>query len=172
MVQAVMNQPTRIQNGKVKCLILDAPSSDNLYSYLQEMLEFGVTDLVRTCEKTYDDSLLVNAGIRVHEMVFPDGEAPPDAIIREWLEVLNSVISRRTAVAVHCVAGLGRAPVLVAVALIEKTGLDPLDAIMYIRDRRKGAINRNQLIFLKNYRRRTDSGVCAGCSPAAACAIM
>eukprot|EP00922_Rhytidocystis_sp_ex-Travisia-forbesii_P049366 GHVS01073493.1.p1 GENE.GHVS01073493.1~~GHVS01073493.1.p1 ORF type:complete len:170 (-),score=7.24 GHVS01073493.1:361-870(-) len=167
MLHSVMNQPTRIVNGRVKCLILDAPSTENLHSYLQEMLDFGVTDLVRTCEKTYDDSIVLAAGIQVHEMVFPDGEPPPVPIIDQWLGVVNKVIGQKAAVAVHCVAGLGRAPVLVAVALIEKSGLDPLDSIMFIRDRRKGAINRNQLIFLKNYRRRTGTGSCCctgGCT--------
>ncbi|KNE54486.1 hypothetical protein AMAG_00457 [Allomyces macrogynus ATCC 38327] len=42
--------------------------------------------------------------------------------------------------AVHCVAGLGRAPVLIAVALIEY-GMPPLEAIEYVRARRRGAFN-------------------------------
>lgn len=79
-------------------------------------------------------------------------------------------------VAVHCVAGLGRAPVLVAVALVEK-GMDALDAIMFIRERRKGelgsllwigliryapgAINVRQLKFLENYKPRTKRSKCA-----------
>lgn len=169
MLQSVMNQPTRIQAGNLKCLILDAPSCENLHSYLQEMLDFGVTDLVRTCEKTYDDTIVTNAGIAVHEMVFPDGEAPPSEIIDRWLAIVRQVVANRTAVGVHCVAGLGRAPVLVAVALIEVNNIDPLDAIMYIRDRRKGAINKNQLLFLKNYKRRTNSGVCCCCT---GCIVM
>jgi protein tyrosine phosphatase type 4A len=56
-------------------------------------------------------------------------------------------------IAVHCVAGLGRAPVLVAVALIEY-GMKPLDAIEFIRSRRKGAFNTHQIEFLDRYRCR------------------
>jgi protein tyrosine phosphatase type IVA len=56
-------------------------------------------------------------------------------------------------IAVHCVAGLGRAPVLVALALIEY-GMKPLDAIEFIRTRRKGALNSHQIEFIDRYRRR------------------
>lgn len=44
-----------------------------------------------------------------------------------------------------------RAPVLVAIALIEK-GMHPLDAVRFIRDRRRGAINRQQLAYLEKYK--------------------
>jgi hypothetical protein len=49
--------------------------------------------------------------------------------------------------AVHCVAGLGRAPALVAIALIE-SGMSPLDTIEYVRRRRRGAFNTVQLGWL------------------------
>lgn len=54
-------------------------------------------------------------------------------------------------IAVHCQAGLGRAPALVAIALMERAGMDPLDAIMYIRERRKGAFNAKQMAYLEAY---------------------
>jgi protein tyrosine phosphatase type 4A len=46
---------------------------------------------------------------------------------------------------------LGRAPVLVAISLME-FGMPALDAVIYIRDRRKGAINAKQLKFLQLYK--------------------
>ncbi|KAI9168536.1 Protein tyrosine phosphatase type IVA 2 [Blastocladiella emersonii ATCC 22665] len=54
-------------------------------------------------------------------------------------------------IAVHCVAGLGRAPVLIAVALIEH-GMSPLDAIEYVRARRRGAFNTTQVKYLDGYK--------------------
>jgi len=159
MAQIIMNKPTRIEHGRVRCLILDAPCNDNLSVYIQEMRDFGVTDLVRTCELTYDERSVKAAGINTHEMVFGDGEAPSDEIISDWLRLVNDVASKKGAIGVHCVAGLGRAPVLVAVALVEK-GMDPLDAITFIRERRKGAINRRQLQYLSGYKRRSRSDKC------------
>ncbi|KAI7691004.1 Protein tyrosine phosphatase type IVA 3 [Sarcoptes scabiei] len=54
-------------------------------------------------------------------------------------------------IAVHCVAGLGRAPVLVAIALIE-AGLKYEDAVEMIRAARRGAINAKQLDYLSEYK--------------------
>ncbi|OXB51126.1 UNVERIFIED_CONTAM: hypothetical protein H355_003236 [Colinus virginianus] len=137
----VMNRPSRVEAGRQRFLILDSPSDENLPAYIEEMKAFNVMHLVRTCEATYDDALVRDAGICTHEWIFPDGEPPPEEVIDEWLTLCNSVASQpgAEAIAVHCVAGLGRAPVLVAVALIEK-GMDPMDAIMFIRERRKGKL--------------------------------
>ncbi len=67
--------------------------------------------------------------------------------------------SAKTTLAVHCVAGLGRAPVLVAIALIE-AGMSAHDAIQLVRAKRRGALNSKQLRFLtKVYRpRRKQTG--------------
>lgn len=66
-----------------------------------------------------------------------------------------------SSVAVHCQAGLGRAPALVAIALMERGGMEPLDAIMYIRERRKGAFNAKQMAYLEAYNARNTKA--AGC---------
>jgi protein tyrosine phosphatase type 4A len=44
----------------------------------------------------------------------------------------------------------------VAIALIE-AGLKPLDAVIYVRERRRGAINAKQLKFLESYKKRNNS---------------
>ncbi|GAB66408.1 protein tyrosine phosphatase [Plasmodium cynomolgi strain B] len=149
----VLNHPTKIEHGKIKILILDAPTNDLLPLYIKEMKNYNVTDLVRTCERTYNDREITSAGINVHELIFPDGDAPTVDIVSNWLTIVNNVIKNNRAVAVHCVAGLGRAPVLASIVLIE-FGMDPIDAIVFIRDRRKGAINKRQLQFLKAYKKK------------------
>lgn len=45
---------------------------------------------------------------------------------------------------------------LVAIALIE-LGMPALDAVAYIRERRRGAINNKQLKYIEAYKRRSKS---------------
>ncbi|KAJ7991086.1 hypothetical protein DPEC_G00293590 [Dallia pectoralis] len=47
--------------------------------------------------------------------------------------------------------GLGRAPVLVALALIE-CGMEYEDAVEFIRQKRRGAFNSKQLMYLEQYK--------------------
>ncbi len=121
--------------------------------------------LSRACECNYKTASVTAAGIVVHDIPFPDGDPPPPAVIAKWLAVCADTFAKgnpeKKSVAVHCVAGLGRAPVLVAIALIED-GMEPLDAVQAIRAKRRGAINAKQLHYLQNeYKKRGKKGGCA-----------
>jgi len=163
-------KPTLLEVGpKLRFLIMDAPRQGNLHLYIKEMRNHSVTDLVRVCEPTYQTGELQNAGISVHNMEYPDGHSPPKDVIDEWLKVVDKVFysnntsassepvmveaQARHCVAVHCVAGLGRAPVMVAIALIEFDNMDPVDAVTLIRRFRRGAINEKQLLYLEGYKK-------------------
>ena len=95
---------------------------------------------------------------------YADGTAPPDEIIKKWLQLVDTVFPRKghaspdagTAIAVHCVAGLGRAPLFVVLALVHR-GMDQLKAVDFVRSKRHGAINAKQLEFLRTYKpKRSD----------------
>ncbi|KAF9429018.1 Protein tyrosine phosphatase type IVA 1 [Entomortierella beljakovae] len=148
-----------IHVGKLSFLILDCPSDATLQAYLPVLEEHHVTDLVRICEgNPYNPSPLSNIGITVHDnMKFTDGTAPGKDVVSSWLDLNDKVFfstqDSDCCIAVHCVSGIGRAPVLVAISLVE-SGMDPLDAIAYIRKARRGALNRNQIAFLDGYKKR------------------
>jgi len=55
-------------------------------------------------------------------------------------------------IAVHCVAGLGRAPILVAIAMIE-LGMANLDTVEFIRSHRRGCFNSHQIQYIDGYKR-------------------
>lgn len=91
---------------------------------------------------------------RKKDWAFPDGNSPPKEVLNNWTRLVRDTFAAdtaKTSIGVHCVAGLGRAPVLVAVALIE-AGLDPLAAVQFVRQRRPGSINASQLRFIKEYK--------------------
>jgi len=155
------NPPSEVECEKYKFLIFEAPNDANLKEYVAELKAQGCKHLVRACVATYADEQLTEAGIKTHELSFPDGSAPTDSVVDEWLKVLTSALEEsggkaattKPLIAVHCVAGLGRAPVLVAIAMME-TGTDANTAIKEIRTRRPGALNIVQLKYLQSYKRR------------------
>ena len=104
-------------------------------------------------------------------MCFDDGASPPSDIIDKWRALIRSTFDgvkssteelSRPCIAIHCVAGLGRAPVLVAIALIEN-GMDAVQAVKFIREKRRGAINAVQLNYLIDYKpaRESSGGSCS-----------
>ena len=189
------SRPTLLEEGPLRFLIMDAPRQANLHLYIQECQRHGVTDLVRVCEPTYLAGELEAAGIALHEMAYDDGTSPPPEVLEDWLGLVDRALvspppqpeagtvadgagaaggngaapppaaAGPPAIAVHCVAGLGRAPVLVAIALVEFAGMDPVEAVTIIRRRRRGAINEKQLNYLGRYRRsyRKGGGAGGGC---------
>ena len=59
----------------------------------------------------------------------------------------------------HCVAGLGRAPLLVALALVEK-GCNPENTIKLVRKNRKGALNLTQANYILEYKPNSKNQGC------------
>lgn len=123
------------------------------YQNQQELKKRNIRDVVRACEPTYRTDILEKEGIQVHDLQFADGFPPPQHIIDQWFELCRTRFREdsNACIAVHCVAGLGRAPVLVALALIE-LGMPYEDSVDLIRQKRRGAINARQLSYLAEYR--------------------
>jgi len=152
-----MSAPTVVEQGRMRFLITDQPDERQLKSYVSLLKENNVAHVARACEPTYKDTDL--APIRVHEFGFEDGSAPPSDVIKRWLDLCEACFINKKSpdylsdgerIAVHCVAGLGRAPVLVVIALIED-GMEPLQAAQFVRSKRKGALNTTQLHWVGGY---------------------
>uniref|UniRef100_A0A6S8K9F4 protein-tyrosine-phosphatase n=1 Tax=Amphora coffeiformis TaxID=265554 RepID=A0A6S8K9F4_9STRA len=171
---AIGTKPTLIEKPPMRFLIMDAPRHGNLHLYIREMRKHHVVHVVRVCEPTYGGGELQNAGICLHEMEYKDGTSPKEELIHRWLELVDKTFYSGAAsdpppcIAVHCVAGLGRAPVMVAIALIEFAGMDPVEAVSFLREKRRGAINEKQLLYLsgeykKMYKKKAAAGGDGGC---------
>ncbi|XP_012558257.1 protein tyrosine phosphatase type IVA 1 [Hydra vulgaris] len=142
-----------VEYKDMRFLIMDRPSKSNIVQFVEELKKCDVHDVIRVCEPTYNSDLLIKEGINVTDWQFDDGAAPPRNVVDAWLELLKSRFHEHpgTTIAIHCVAGLGRAPVLVAIALIE-AGMKYEDAVNHIRKNRRGAINSKQLEYLEKYK--------------------
>eukprot|EP01038_Epipyxis_sp_PR26KG_P005706 gene5706-7875_t len=154
----LVNKPSLIEWGPLRFLIMDHPKPSNLHLYLKECKKNNVSNIVRISQEAeqYSAEEVENAGIHLTELFYDDGTSPPAQIIAGWLELISNTFDRVKkgdpipCIAVHCIAGLGRAPVLVAIALIEY-GCDAMFAVTMIRERRRGAINKVQLHYLQSY---------------------
>jgi protein tyrosine phosphatase type 4A len=147
--------PAEIEFKNMRFLITEQPNDITIQSYIKILKEHRVTHLVCATDPTYKTNEFVEAGVSVTELSFQDGSPPSQEIIEKWLNLVKKefIDDPETCVGVHCITGLGRAPVLVAVALIE-LGMKYEDAVDQIRTKRRGAINSRQLEFLARYKRR------------------
>ncbi|XP_069930756.1 protein tyrosine phosphatase type IVA 1 isoform X3 [Oryctolagus cuniculus] len=133
---ARMNRPAPVEvtYKNMRFLITHNPTNATLNKFIEELKKYGVTTIVRVCEATYDTTLVEKEGIHVLDWPFDDGAPPSNQIVDDWLSLVKIKFREEPGccIAVHCVAGLGRAPVLVALALIEG-GMKYEDAVQFIR---------------------------------------
>jgi len=154
---STINQASKIEYMHYNFLITDTPTDDNLPAYISLFKKRNVAVVVRLCEPTYNSLPIEKSHIKVIDLPFTDGQSPDMDIVNKWINVVetysknNKNSSEKKTIAVHCTAGLGRAPTMVAISLIE-AGMDPINAIQFIRDKRRGAFNTYQLNFIREYK--------------------
>ncbi|CAF0831686.1 unnamed protein product [Brachionus calyciflorus] len=144
---------SEIKHKNMRFLITDRPNDTNVERYVDDLAKHNAGVVVRVCEPTYNVDKLEQKGIKVIDAAFPDGQTPPPEVREQWFHLLKEQFRHNpnTCVAIHCVAGLGRAPVMVALALME-LGMSYEEAVELIRSKRRGALNSKQLEFLERYR--------------------
>ncbi len=140
---SMVNRPTFLDSPYGRFVIMDAPNDSNVASYIEVLKRKQVVVLARVCDPTYSAGPMLANGIKMLEIPFPDGDPPPQHVVDKWLRLVDQVFKHggqpqkggpghtsvvidldlagvaKPAIAIHCVAGLGRAPVMVAIALVE-----------------------------------------------------
>ena len=159
----IRNQATLIKYHHYHFLITESPTDANLSSYISLIKETHTTIVVCFCDAIYDTHKLENelekSEIKFFNLAFQDGQSPPNDIVRNWIDILEMQKNISHCITVHCSAGFGRAPIMVAIALIEK-GCDPYDAIALIRKKRHGCFNFNQLNYIEKYQPQSKPTSC------------
>lgn len=154
MYSKILN-PSEVIHNDLKFLISCSPSDSDVDKFIKLLKNQNVKTLVRTSSLTYQEEPFINAGITIHDLEYSDGSFPSNEIIEKW----NRIVKQNKNIAVHCVSGLGRAPTLVAISLIN-CGMDYAIAIDKIRRVRNGAFNTKQIGALKVYNKTKKSGYC------------
>lgn len=115
-------------------------------SYIPIMKRYGVTAVVRLNKKLYDRKKFLDAGIKHYDLYFVDGGNPPDAITKQWLDIVEN---EKGAVGIHCKAGLGRTGVLNGLFLMKHYRITANEVIAWFRICRPGSVIGPQQQFLK-----------------------
>ena len=137
---------TIIENKQNKFYIGGTPNQHNLNTFIQKVKEHKIKHIVRLCDPSYDDKVFND--IEIYDWQFKDGDNPTLDIIEKWKKLINQ---NNGPILVHCIGGLGRAPTLVAIGLIELK-INPYESVTMIRKTRPGAINTKQLQFILSYK--------------------
>ncbi|CBK22258.2 uncharacterized protein [Blastocystis hominis] len=162
--------PTFLEIEGMRFLITGMPRDFELTEFEKLYKSYNVTDVVRTCEEChYSDDWLKSQGIQSHQFVFADGSIPPEDVVTRFIGLCESRFgpeskNPKATISIHCKAGLGRAPTLVTIALIE-SGMKNLEAIQTVKNYRNEAFNQKQLLALTRYKplRKNRSKPCNCC---------
>jgi protein tyrosine phosphatase type 4A len=108
-------------------------------------LVINLTDLI-----SYTPEKIQNANIDYLNFPLKDGSVPSDEQIKKFMIFLE----RYNSIAFHCVAGFGRAPLLLAITLILLYNYKPLHVIEKIRELNPKAFNTMQIHYLCKFKRK------------------
>jgi protein-tyrosine phosphatase len=112
---------------------------DEFDDELRELHAAGIRAVVTLLDIPSDEALFERAGFDFLCLPVPDGKAPTIEQVIQFVQFVDERRTARSAVAVHCEAGLGRTGTLLAAYLIAK-GDTPSDAIARLRGIEPAAI--------------------------------
>jgi cell division cycle 14 len=113
--------------------------------YVNIFRELGVSTVIRLNAPQYNPSAFMAAGIEHYDLPFDDCTPPSQAVVARFLRIVDAAPG---AIAVHCLAGLGRTGTLVAVFLMLAHGFTARDAIAWLRVIRPGCVIGEQQRYL------------------------
>lgn len=142
---SVHQKPVIILFGNFKYVVSPSPNPSSIYDYKDFLLSNGVTTIVKLCrEKMYEELKDIN----ILDIPIEDGSVPDIQEMKQWIDIIKKEKNNVNGIAVHCISGLGRAPLFVCVGLIKVEKMGALDAISLVRSKIPYALNSKQLKFI------------------------
>jgi hypothetical protein len=107
--------------------------------------DLDASDVVRLNAPEYDAAVFTDAGIRHHDLFFEDCTTPPPAVVAAFFRIVDTATG---AVAVHCLAGLGRTGTLIGLYMMRTHGFTARAAMGWLRIMRPGSVIGEQQHYL------------------------
>jgi protein tyrosine phosphatase type 4A len=131
-------------------IISESPNNITITEYINILLKNSINIVICLSEdKKYDVNVFKNVNIDYLHFPIKDGTTPTDEQIKKLLKFLE----RYNSIAFHCDAGLGRAPLMLAISFILLFNYKPANIIEKIRGKEKRALNTTQLTYLFAFKR-------------------
>ena len=108
-------------------------------AYVPYFQKHNVRTVIRLNSPRYRKESFESRGIRVIDLIFPDGSCPSPDISNSFATEIDNGDQDNYAIAVHCKAGLGRTGTLIGMVLMTR-GFTAPEAIGYLRIMRPGSV--------------------------------
>jgi len=156
-----------IEYNNIHFFIFQTPTQQNIVQYASQLYNNGVKYIICLTTPLYNPAILTEHGIIYDNIFIKDGDVPELDHLLKWFDLLDDQINN---IGIHCNAGIGRAPLMVVIALIY-LGMNYLDAIDHVRHVIKNALNTVQLNYIykihktikKMYKKRHSLNSCYIC---------
>ncbi len=106
---------------------------------LEFLKDHGIEAIVSLTETPLHKTLIEEFGFEYKHIPVVDYSAPTQEQIEEFISFVNSLVSSKKKIVVHCDAGIGRTGTMLACYLVNK-GRRAKEAIAEVRKRRPGSI--------------------------------
>lgn len=131
-------------DNEKKVIVTKFPNDVHLLEYL--IILEGIDTIVNFSENIH--SFIPSK--KVIHLPFKDGGVPDKSIVRNWLNILSKSDTRN--ILIHCDSSVGRAPLMLAIAMMHTSTTTGVDVVQELRQKIPSALNTKQLNFVLNYK--------------------
>lgn len=142
------------KSDKIIVHISGTPTYSTIEDFSQSMKNNEVTDVFCFCKLAYDPKVLERHHINFHHLEFEDGMYPDKTTIKIFNSKIDKIVrhaknnNKIPNINMHCQAGMGRAPTLLAYLMITKYNWNNSNSVDYVRKLRRGSFNKTQLDWI------------------------
>lgn len=132
------------------------PNFFNIDKFILTLKKFKIKYLFACINLKFENYIISKVpDIKIYEVIYDDGTFPKNDIIVKWITKLNELVNEKKIlnIGIICTHGLGRSPLLAAIALIEIFNFTPIESLHFIRKKIRGCFNKSQMYHLIKYKK-------------------